>query len=83
MGLGKTISALALMVSRPSSDRIKTNLIVGPIALLKQWEIEIKKVTLSKNLVSVHLPCAPSSFLSHTLFFQSQLLFSLILLFSF
>lgn len=50
MGLGKTISALALMVSRPSSDRIKTNLIVGPIALLKQWEIEIKKVTLSNSL---------------------------------
>lgn len=50
MGLGKTISALALMVSRPSSDRIKTNLIVGPIALLKQWEIEIKKVTLSDSL---------------------------------
>ena len=50
MGLGKTISALSLMVSRPSSDRIKTNLIVGPIALLKQWEIEIKKVTFSNNL---------------------------------
>lgn len=52
MGLGKTLSALALMVSRPSSDRIKTNLIVGPVALLKQWEIEIKKVKLSNDLTS-------------------------------
>lgn len=55
MGLGKTLSALALMVSRPSSDRIKTNLIVGPVALLKQWEIEIKKVKLSNDLISASL----------------------------
>lgn len=82
MGLGKTISALALMVSRPSSDRIKTNLIVGPIALLKQWEIEIKKVILTNNLESVHLPCAPSTVLSLSLSFQSLFLFFLILLFS-
>lgn len=53
MGLGKTISALSLMVSRPSPDsRNKTNLIVGPIALLKQWEIEIKKVIFSNKLAS-------------------------------
>lgn len=43
MGLGKTISTLALMVNRPSSDRVKTNLIVGPVALIKQWETEIMK----------------------------------------
>lgn len=43
------------MVSRPSSDRIKTNLIVGPVALLKQWEIEIKKVKLSNDLISASL----------------------------
>lgn len=43
VGLGKTISTLALMVSRPASDRLKTNLIVGPVALIKQWETEIKK----------------------------------------
>ncbi|KAF8854292.1 hypothetical protein BDZ45DRAFT_747658 [Acephala macrosclerotiorum] len=44
MGLGKTISSLALMLSRPSDDRLrKTTLIVGPVALVRQWDREIKK----------------------------------------
>ena len=44
MGLGKTIQALALMVSRRSTDlRRKTTLIVAPVALMKQWEREIKQ----------------------------------------
>ena len=43
MGLGKTIQAIALMVSRRSTDRKrKTTLIVCPVALLKQWENEIR-----------------------------------------
>ncbi|KAL8665591.1 MAG: hypothetical protein Q9202_002095 [Teloschistes flavicans] len=43
MGLGKTIQAIALMVSRRSQDpRCKTTLIVAPLALLKQWEREIR-----------------------------------------
>lgn len=43
MGLGKTIQALALMVHKRSSDpNRKTNLIVGPVALMKQWEREIQ-----------------------------------------
>ena len=43
MGLGKTIQALALLVSRRSSDaRRKTTLIVAPVALMKQWEREIR-----------------------------------------
>ena len=43
MGLGKTIQALALMVSRRSTNPArKTTLIVAPVALLKQWEKEIR-----------------------------------------
>lgn len=44
MGLGKTIQALALMVSRKSDDRLqKTTLIVCPVGLLRQWEREISQ----------------------------------------
>ncbi|RKF62189.1 putative swi snf family dna-dependent atpase [Erysiphe neolycopersici] len=43
MGLGKTISALALIISRPSTTiSRKTTLIVGPVALIRQWEREIR-----------------------------------------
>lgn len=56
MGLGKTISTLALVVNRPSSDRaVKTNLIIGPVALVKQWENEIRKKVKSQHKLSVLL----------------------------
>ena len=43
MGLGKTIQALALMVSQRSNNpACKTTLIIAPVALMKQWEREIK-----------------------------------------
>ncbi|KAL6714075.1 hypothetical protein ACLMJK_008569 [Lecanora helva] len=43
MGLGKTIQALALLVANKSTDRTcKTTLIVCPVALLKQWDKEIR-----------------------------------------
>ncbi|KAL1387056.1 SNF2 family N-terminal domain-containing protein [Phyllosticta capitalensis] len=43
MGLGKTIQALALIVSRPSEEPAqKTTLIIAPVALMFQWELEIK-----------------------------------------
>ncbi|KJZ72565.1 hypothetical protein HIM_08089 [Hirsutella minnesotensis 3608] len=53
MGLGKTISTLALMLSRPSTSRTKTNLIVGPLALIRQWEEEIHKKTKLLHRLSV------------------------------
>lgn len=44
MGLGKTIQALALILAHPSNvDSRKTTLIVAPLALLKQWETEIRQ----------------------------------------
>ena len=56
MGLGKTIQALALMVSRRSTNPArKTTLIVAPVALLKQWEKEIR-TKLKPDLVSLFEP---------------------------
>jgi SNF2 family DNA or RNA helicase len=43
MGLGKTVQALALILARPSANPArKATLILAPLALLKQWEQEIK-----------------------------------------
>ncbi|EEB05461.2 ATP-dependent DNA helicase [Schizosaccharomyces japonicus yFS275] len=43
MGLGKTVQTLALLVANVSEDpKYKTNLIVAPVALLRQWEKEIR-----------------------------------------
>ncbi|KAL7823385.1 SNF2 family N-terminal domain-containing protein [Trichoderma gracile] len=53
MGLGKTISTLALILSRPAKSRPKTNLIVGPVALIRQWEEEIHKKTKPSHRLSV------------------------------
>jgi SNF2 family DNA or RNA helicase len=55
MGLGKTISTLALMVTRKSTTPVKTNLIVGPVALIKQWESEIRKKLKPEHRLSVVL----------------------------
>lgn len=54
MGLGKTIQALALMVSRKSTNEArKTTLILTPVALLKQWEREIKVKLKPENSLKV------------------------------
>ncbi|KAK4229547.1 ATP-dependent helicase ULS1 [Podospora fimiseda] len=56
MGLGKTISTLALMVSRPSSNpNVKTNLIIGPVSLIKQWESEVKNKLKPSHKMTVFL----------------------------
>ncbi|OIW33112.1 hypothetical protein CONLIGDRAFT_162875 [Coniochaeta ligniaria NRRL 30616] len=55
MGLGKTISTLSLMVTRKSTTSVKTNLIVGPVALIKQWEAEIRKKLKPEHRLSVIL----------------------------
>ena len=43
MGLGKTVSIIALMAARLPYDEVRTNLIVGPVALIKQWADEIAR----------------------------------------
>ncbi|KAI9172276.1 ATP-dependent helicase [Paramyrothecium foliicola] len=53
MGLGKTISTLALMLDRPAPGRLKTNLIIGPLSLVRQWEEEISKRTKLSHRLSV------------------------------
>ncbi|CDK24685.1 unnamed protein product [Kuraishia capsulata CBS 1993] len=42
MGLGKTVQAIALMIANRSViPRCQTNLVVAPVALLRQWQAEI------------------------------------------
>lgn len=56
MGLGKTISSLALILSRPSANPArKTTLIVGPVALVRQWEREIRKKVDRQRRLSTHM----------------------------
>ncbi|KAJ4145449.1 hypothetical protein LMH87_004299 [Akanthomyces muscarius] len=55
MGLGKTISAMALMVTRPATQRPKTNLIIGPLALVRQWEDEILTKISASHKMSVYV----------------------------
>jgi SNF2 family DNA or RNA helicase len=38
MGLGKTLSSIAIIAGHPSEDRkVKTTLVVAPLALLEQY----------------------------------------------
>ncbi|KAJ2902755.1 hypothetical protein MKZ38_000109 [Zalerion maritima] len=56
MGLGKTISALSLIADHKSSNpRRKTTLIVGPVAIVRQWEQEIKDKLRATHSLSVFL----------------------------
>ncbi|OAQ60939.2 SWI/SNF family DNA-dependent ATPase Ris1 [Pochonia chlamydosporia 170] len=53
MGLGKTISTLGLMLANLATSRPKTNLIIGPLSLMRQWEEEISKKTKLAHRLSV------------------------------
>lgn len=55
MGLGKTISTLSLMLTRQATSRPKTNLIIGPVALARQWEDEIQRKTKTSHRLSVFI----------------------------
>lgn len=53
MGLGKTVQSIALILANKpkEEDEIKTNLIVGPVSLLNQWQSEFKiKVKQSSQI---------------------------------
>ncbi|KAI0313327.1 SNF2 family N-terminal domain-containing protein [Amylostereum chailletii] len=46
MGLGKTVQTIATMVSnRPTDPSRRSTLIIGPVALLSQWQTEIAEKT--------------------------------------
>ncbi|OTA58573.1 hypothetical protein K449DRAFT_373523 [Hypoxylon sp. EC38] len=55
MGLGKTLSMIGLMLSFKPSSGIKTNLIVAPVSLLKQWERELEEKILPDHQLRVFL----------------------------
>ena len=54
MGLGKTVQAISLFLARPApqNDR-RPNLIIAPVALLRQWKSEINKFVLPSHRMSV------------------------------
>ncbi|KAL6452086.1 ULS1 ATP-dependent helicase ULS1 [Candida maltosa Xu316] len=56
MGLGKTIQTLALMMSNKSTDEdCKTNVIIAPVSLLRQWGAEIESKTKSNIEINIGL----------------------------
>lgn len=61
MGLGKTVQMIAVMVSNSSRDPLrKTNLIVAPVALLDQWQLEIEmKTNCNLKCLIYHGPNKP------------------------
>lgn len=83
MGLGKTISTLALIHERKSSSRPKvrlpiagqqydandhqTNLIIAPVALMRQWEEEIKMKTETRYKLSVFVYHGKKASVDHLL----------------
>lgn len=56
MGLGKTVEALALILANPSdTPTCKSTLIVAPVALMRQWEKEIKRHVHQRYQLKVYV----------------------------
>ena len=49
MGLGKTITMSMFLFNNKLKDKYKTDLIVCPLSLIKQWKRELKRVYKSKG----------------------------------
>ncbi|ORX98845.1 hypothetical protein K493DRAFT_257864 [Basidiobolus meristosporus CBS 931.73] len=60
MGLGKTVQTISLLLTnKPPTSETKSTLIVGPLALIKQWEKEIQ-TKVEKQAFSVYVHHGPS-----------------------
>ncbi|KAI8822237.1 SNF2 family N-terminal domain-containing protein [Fimicolochytrium jonesii] len=60
MGLGKTIQTISLILANRSKDaKCKSTLVVAPLALIKQWELEVQTRT-KKGSLSVLVYHGPS-----------------------
>lgn len=73
MGLGKTLQSISLILTnpKPTDDDVlakrqipsgveKTTLVVAPLALIRQWELEIKEKVLSSHALRVCVHHGPS-----------------------
>jgi SNF2 family DNA or RNA helicase len=59
MGLGKTIQSIALILTQPSDkESHRPTLIVAPLALIRQWEAEIK-TKVKPNVLKVQVYHGP------------------------
>lgn len=56
MGLGKTVQSIALILSnKPNNPKRRTTLIIGPVALLRQWQAEISNKVKPEFKIKTYL----------------------------